>query len=661
MCAEGKATMSFLKRGACLSAALLVLGAGAASPLSLLRPGEPRFKFNKLVAPEKVEQGDEFKIVAFVTPLQNIWDDERVFFHLLTPDAVMKEYPAQGWQQKGIIVNANAASQINSQRWIVGEDVQLGPETIEIPRGLAPGTYLIQMGLFYIADSAKEKYMREPYANKDIKDWIVGSVEITAPKQVRDGGRVELMLSDFETLEDIKKWESGRSGEIGLVGVDEALDGQYSGCLAFPASAYLPIAMLQSFFESAPPEYTDWEQYDYLEFLFRGEFAPGAYDASHISIQIKDVGGSRFQRPLGELEKVKFENVDRAEVQAGAAGAATNGEKRARPRGNRRNGNDGAARAVSEGDSSPARKPMTGPQQTSNVGTPGNGDEKGAPANGGPRGTVYCIRVPVADIASRIDIGNVSHLGFWAQGLPENEEWYLTGIIDDIKLVAEKGKKPDWSEPFVVFENLECPATASPGTAIKMGASFTIARKFRQDYSLYIHIIREEAPHFAMHLERNSFRSTSTWEVGRMHTEGPIYVPVPQDAPPGNYFVNVGLFKTRDELTGSTRYVNTYKWSDGVYTEEQPTLPTDYIKQPYLNRDSKQQWTVGKITIVPARKGKTAPEAVDEMKEMESLIKNTEADILAKPAPNEFKTQFGAPAVKRLDRNGTAGQGTKGD
>jgi hypothetical protein len=277
---------------------------------------------------------------------------------------------------------------------------------------------------------------------------------------------------------------------------------------------------------------------------------------------------------------------------------------------------------------------------------------------------VYCIRVQIVDISSRLDIGNVRHLGFWAQGLPEYEEWYLTGIIDDIKLVAEKGRKPDWTEPFVVFENLECPATASPGTAIKMGASFTIARKFRQDYALYIHVIREEAPHFAMHVERNPFRSTSTWEVGRMHTEGPIYVPVPQDAPPGNYFVNVGLFKTRDELTGSAGYVNTYRWSDGIYTEEQPTLPIDYIKQPYLNRDSRQKWTVGKITIVPGGKGKTAPEAADEMKEMESLIKNTEADILAKPAPDtspKSKPRGYAPAVKRLDQGGSGGKGTMGD
>ncbi len=653
--------MSFLMRGACLSAALLVLGAGVASPLSLLRPGEPRFKFNKLVAPEKADAGDKFKVVAFVTPLQNIWDEERVFFHLLSPDAVMKEYPVQGWQQKGIILNADNAPHIPSQRWIVGEDVELGPVTIEIPRGLAPGTYLIQMGLFYITDPAKNMYMREPYANKDIKDWIVGSVEITAPKQVRNDGRVELMLSDFETLGDVKKWESGRRGEIGLVGVGEALDGQYSGCLAFPANAYLPIAMLQSFFDGAPPEYTDWDQYDYLEFLFRGEFSPGAYDAGHISIQIKDAGGARFQRPLAELEKVKFENVDRAEVQAVAAGAAVNGEKGARPPGNRRDGNGDAARAATDRDFSPARKPVTGPQQTPNAGASGEVEGEEAPASEGSKGTVYRIRVPVADIASRIDSSDVRHLGFWAHGLPENEEWYLTGIIDDIKLVAEKGKNPDWSEPFVVFENLECPATAFPGTAIKMGVSFTIAHKFRQDYALYIHVIREDPPHFAMHVERNPFRSTSTWEIGRVHTEGPIYVPVPQDAPPGNYLVNVGLFKTRDELSGSTRYVNTYKWSDGIYTEEQPTLPIDYIKQPYLNRSSKQMWTVGKITIVPRGKGTTTPGAADEMKEMERLIKNTEADILAKPAPDRAKMQFGAPAVERLDRNGEAGQGTKGD
>lgn len=622
--------MAFLNRSVCVSAALLVLAAGTAFPLSLLRPGEPRFKFNKIIAPEKAEAGDEFKIVAFVTPLQNIWDEEQIFIHLLSPDAVVSEYPAQGWQQKGIVLNANTAPRIPSQRWIVGEDVQLGPVSIEIPRGLAPGTYLIQMGLFYIIDPAKKMFVREPYANRDIKDWIVGSIEVTAPRQVRNGNRVEIVLSDFETLGDVKKWESGRRGEMGLVGAGEALDGQYSGCLSFPSDAYLPITMLQSYFESAPPEYTDWEQYDYLEFLFRGEFTPGLYNASHITLQVKDAGGGRYQRPLSEFEMTEVENAAPAEAPAGGTGAPKN----------------------PPGGAAPSATP---PADDGN-----NGEEEPV----GPRGTVYRMRLPVTDIASRIDVGNVGHLGFFAWGLSERKDWYLTAVIDDIKLVAEKGKKPDWSEPFVVFEGIESPATAPPGSAIKMEASFTIARKFRQDYSVFIHIIREDPPHYEMHVERNPFRSTTTWEVGRLHTEGPIYIPVPQDALPGNYLINVGLFKVREDVSGNARYVNTYRWSDGIYAEEQPTVPVDYIKQPYLNRDSKQQWTVGKISITPGGTARAVTGSAEEAKEMERIIRNTATGILAKPAPQspqESQKRSRAPAVQRLDQKGAAGQESQGD
>ena len=614
--------MAFLKRGACLAAVLLALGAGVAFPLSLLRPGEPRFKFNRIVAPAKAEAGDQFRVLAFVTPLQNIWDEERIFLHLLESDAVMDEYPADGWDQKGILVNANAAPQIPSQRWVVGEDVQLGPVTFEIPRGLAPGTYLIQMGLFHVVDPVKRVFMREPYANREIKDWIVGSVEVTAPRRIENGSRVELLLSDFETLGDVKKWESGRRGELGLVGGAEALSGDYSGCLAFPSNTYLPIVMMQSFFESAPPEYTDWGQYDYLEFLFQGQFSPRAYDGSHVSIQIKDAGGGRFQRRLDELERV---NVERG-AHGDWASATENGPT-----------------------------PVAGPQ------TPVPARRENASAPNGSNGSAFRMRLPVVDIATRIDIGNIAHLGFWASGLPEREDWFLTAVVDDIKLVAEEGRKPGWfDEPFVVFEKLKCPATAVPGTAIRMEAAFSLARKFRQDYSLFIHVIGEEPPHYAMHVERRPFRSTTTWEVGRMHTEGPLHVPVPQDVPPGNYFVNVGLFKVRDELNTNARYVNTYRWSDGVYTEEQPTLPVDYIKQPYLNRDSAQQWRVGKIAIVSRKAEKSAPAMAAESQEMEDLVKSTASGILTKPAPKGDKTR-NVPRPVRIPLWNAGREGPDGD
>lgn len=144
-----------------------------------------------------------------------------------------------------------------------------------------------------------------------------------------------------------------------------------------------------------------------------------------------------------------------------------------------------------------------------------------------------------------------------------------------------------------------------------------------------------------------------------MHTEGPLHVPVPQDAPPGNYFINVGLFKVRDDLNTSVRYVNTYRWSDGVYTEEQPTLPADYIKQPYLNRNSTQQWRVGRIAIVPRTAARSAPAMAAESREMEDLVKSTASEILSKPAPKGDKTRNGARPVR--SRRGAAGEGPNGD
>jgi hypothetical protein len=262
-------------------------------------------------------------------------------------------------------------------------------------------------------------------------------------------------------------------------------------------------------------------------------------------------------------------------------------------------------------------------------------------------GVIYRMIVPVADLGGRIDIGNIRHLGFYAYGLPEKEDWFLTGVIDDVKLVAKRGRKPEWTEPFVLFEGLEADDTVSPGGVLSLSASFGIARKFRQNYGLFVHIIQEKEPHFAIHLERNPFRSTSTWEVGKIYREGVIYIPIPHDAPLGRYFINVGIFKGREELGGATiRYVNTYLWSDGIYTEEQPSRPVDYIKEPYINRTSKEQWTVGHVNIV-SKAAKEPPEKIgDEQKQMMGIVTSTEKDILGKPPPGKYESK--RPPVKRL-------------
>ena len=194
-----------------------ILELSVAAPLmalSTVRAGKPRIRFNRLLASKKAEQGDRFQISAFVTPIQNIWEDEGVFFHIIKPDAVMKEHPSGGWTQKGIVINANMPPTISSKRWIVGEDVRLGPATIVIPDDMPPGEYLYQMGLYHY-DADKDIYVREPYTNEDIKDWIVGTLLVKKRAKTKEGKHVELMLSNFETLTSVKSWETGRGGKWG--------------------------------------------------------------------------------------------------------------------------------------------------------------------------------------------------------------------------------------------------------------------------------------------------------------------------------------------------------------------------------------------------------------------------------------------------------------
>ncbi|MDD5557699.1 MAG: hypothetical protein PHN82_10710 [bacterium] len=627
---------------AVVCAALLLRG-GPLLALSMVRPGEPRIKFNRFVGPERVEHGEEFRISAFVTPLRNIWEPEHIFLHIIRPDAVMSEYPAQGWEQQGIVINANASTAIPSQRWIVGEDVQLGPISMTVPHDIPPGNYLYQMGLFYVVDPVNNVYMREPYANREIRDWIVGTLEVTARRGVDNDSDIEVVLSDFESYGDLKKWESMRDGQIGVVSGGQALSGTYSGILAYPTQAYLPIVMLESFFSSAPPEYTDWERYDHLEFLFQGEFAPrAAFDAGRISIQVKDIGGSRFQRRLVDIERTEYRRPG-VEYPVEADAARPDNARLAKARLNSARGRNHRADAV---------------RRDRNTVVNRNNDEEGEGAFR-PAETVYRMVLPVADIAGRVDIGNIRHLGFWAWGLPEDQDWYLTALIDDVKLVSRKGRKPEWTEPFVIFEGIEAPEAVSPGGVMEVAASFSIARKFRQNFGIFVHLIQEKEPHYAIHLERNPFRSTSTWEVGRIHREGPMYIPIPHDAPLGRYFINTGLYRTREGMGGPTRYVNAYKWADGIFTQDEPSTPVDFIKEAYLNRTSKEQWTVGHVTLV-RRAAVGVPEQSVEAERMQEAVTATEREILSRPAPSELQ-QRTAPAVRRLRRPEAGGEGAAGE
>ena len=656
---------------------LLFLSAANSFPLSKLRPGQPRIKFVKLEARERAKQGDIFKVTAFITPLQNIWERESAFLHIIKPDAVMDEYPTDGWTQKGIVINADFSPVIPSERWIVGEEVMLGPINFGIPHDMPPGKYLYQIGLFYKEDPTKKVWVREPYVNREIKDWILGTLEVKKADVPADDERVETVISDFEELEGVKRWESMRRGRIGLV--SDALDGEYSGLFGFPARAYLPKVMIRSFFENSPEQYTNWNSYDYFQFLLRGTFTDWQYDASNVSILIKDSGEARFQRNLKNVLKVPLkddledikdnkENIsieipkehsakfrsDAGSFYRGRTIVAT-GPIEVDERGVIRVivTDPQSLKVTAEKEEKLAAKPevilwrdagkYVGQTKTV-VGT--IVDTYLYPRDNGnlylnfPRKALgenaYVMRLSISDIGGKIDTEHIRELAFFAGGFPPTGDWYLTITVDDIKLVAEKGFQPRWTEPFIVFEGLECPKTAVAGEMLELAANFSIARKFRKDYNLFIHLIQKDTPYFFQHLERKFFESPVFWNVGQIYHEGPIRIPISHKAPPGKYMINIGIFRTYDYYLaqfGKPLYVNIYKWSDGVYIEDQPKRPTDWIKQPYLNATSKTQWTVGEVTILARGKMIPLKETEMEKKELKEIIAETAKDILPHQPP----------------------------
>jgi hypothetical protein len=435
-----------------------------------------------------------------MTTQKNIWEQMEVFLHITSPS------------DNKILINNDFTPPLPPEQWTPGEIIKIGPANGYIPQDFPVGTYNVQMGLYSTKVSPEGVlYVRQPYTNKEIKDFVVGKIKVEESRPEEAKKKEDLVISNFETLVDLKKWQP--RGCLIEQDIDNAAEGKYVAKITyFKNQGCCPSAILDSFFRYSDPKYSNWAEYDILQFQIYGpkDKEGHTYLGCPVNLQVKDKSERRYQWPL----------------------------------------------------------PTT--------------QEKGKP-----------ITFILSQIGKAVDLTDIGNLSFWLAGTSPNEDWII--YLDDIRLVSLGVEKQ--AEPFVKFEGIKVsPDKVRPNEEIDIEPSFSISRRFTEDYGLYIHIYRSSDKAGWFNADTTPSPPTTAWELNKVIKQGPFRVYIHPNAPPGKYSIEMGLFLTR-QLPSGANYVKYYRGKNGIYYIGQPVYPLDYFKQPYVNYEEYGDWVVGSFEV----------------------------------------------------------------
>jgi len=471
------------------------------SAKSIVQEGPAYITFHKIYIPETVKQGELFQISAELSTNKNIWEDMQVFLHIVSPT------------DNKILINNDFSPSIPTTHWTPGEIVRLGPVNAYIPKNFPPGTYNIQMGLYTSKITPQEVlHIRQPYTNPEIKDFIVAKIKVEEAKLKETPKKEDLILSNFETLVDIKKWQMRSC----LIEQDKEnkVEGNFCAKITYLKNkGCCPSAILESFFRYSDPKYSNWSDYDILQFYIYGpkDEEGKTYLKYPVVLQVKDKSERRFQFPI-----------------------------------------------------------------------PSN-QQKDQP---------FSINLSV--IGKVVDLTDIGNLSFFVAGTPPEEDWVI--FLDDIRLISLNiEREPD---PFVKFEGLKLSKDkVKPNEEIEIEASFSITKRFADEYGIFIHIYRALDKAGWINADATPSPPTTEWEVNKVIKQGPFKIYIPPDAPLGRYNIEMGLFLAK-QIPQGTKYVKIHRGKDGVYYIQQPSYPVDYFKQPYINYQEYGDWVVGSFEVV---------------------------------------------------------------
>lgn len=262
-----------------------IISGRIAEAKSVVREGEAIVTLRDFRVSPEVRQGEIFPVYADFSITKSIWKEATIFLHLTRPE------------DNKTLVNADFKPPVVVTKWTPGQVMKFGPVDMYCPDDLTPGAYNIKMGLCTVEGQGPERvFVREPYTNDDIKDFVVGHILVKekAPEVVPE----PLIISDFKDELDLYKWET-RGSTIERVVVDKA-EGKFAGKITFLKGGGFPAAILEHFFKRSHPRYSNWSYFDEVEFeMYQDPDEEGSTALKFpIKMQLKDKTKRRYKVPI---------------------------------------------------------------------------------------------------------------------------------------------------------------------------------------------------------------------------------------------------------------------------------------------------------------------------------------------------------------------------
>lgn len=253
----------------------LVFSQVPSSVTSMTRETKPVITFRRIETLEEIPQGEILPLYLTFYIEGYIPRKLKLFLHLVD------------LKTGKLLVNADTDPPVPTDEWIPYEAIRLGPFGMYIPEDLPEGEYGIRCGFMEVKFEKKKKvYIREPYTNKDIKNFIVATVKVIKKKEVPPQELKPLFISDFSRSLDGNRWQ--------CMGTTFVQVDSHALVTYYPGYPY-PSFYMEDFFKDHP-EFRDWSNYDLLVFAVYDEDSKKAKSPVNMTLQIKDSEGRRFKR-----------------------------------------------------------------------------------------------------------------------------------------------------------------------------------------------------------------------------------------------------------------------------------------------------------------------------------------------------------------------------
>ncbi len=279
----------------------LLYGQKLAAHRTEVREGDPRLTFISFNLQTEIAQGELVRGSLFFKVTEPLEEDLKVFFHLVPPG------------QNQTVLNADFSPHYQTRLWDVNQIVEAGPFVLGIPLNFEPGEYDIRAGLLQIVREEDEVlYLREPYTNPEIENFIIGRITVTETDAPEAEASAELDLFDLGNEAEIIFWET-LGAEVEAMNYSDEGGQSLSAIRAtiLPGQAEYPGVILNNFFQLQPRK-ADWATYDLLRLnLF---LPPENRGGQRLIMKITDSLGRSFQKDLsltaGQTNRLELPLVD---------------------------------------------------------------------------------------------------------------------------------------------------------------------------------------------------------------------------------------------------------------------------------------------------------------------------------------------------------------